>query len=72
MLYAMISCASIYRALTRVPEASVQHLVATWCDEWYRVHKFEELDTKLVFVFDGSDRDLKRLRRKLRRETRSR
>ena len=72
MLYAIISCACIYRALTRKPEASVQHLVATWCDEWYRVHKFEELNAKLAFVFDGRDCDLKRLRRKQRREARRR
>lgn len=63
ILYAIISCSNIYRALTRTPIASVQHLVATWCDEWYRVHKFEELQAKLVFVFDGRDCGIKKIRR---------
>ena len=72
ILYAIISCSSIYRALTRIPVASVQHLVATWCDEWYRVHKFAELAAKLVFVFDGRDCGLKRLRRLQRATARTR
>ena len=68
ILYAMIYCANIYRCLSRTPPASVQHLVATWCDEWYRVHQFESKGIKLVFVFDGRDCRLKRLRRLQRDE----
>lgn len=63
LLYAIISCASVYRRLTRVPAASIKAEAAAWLDHWRSVHKFEELNIKLAFVFDGRDKGLKRLRR---------
>ena len=72
MLYAIISCASVYRRLERKPPSSVEREVATWADEWYRVHLFEELEIKLVFCFDGLDKMLKRLRRVQRQRNKRR
>ena len=63
ILYAIISCASVSRRLTRRPIVSVKAVVATWCDEWLRAHKFVQMGIKLVFVFDGVDNALKKLRR---------
>ena len=66
LLYAILACVSVYRRLHRSPAASVQHEVAAWLDEWFEVHGFEKLDTKLIFVFDGWELGLKRTRRALR------
>ena len=68
MLYGILSSQEIYRNLSRDPVASVKHLTASWLDDWYKVHRFEQLGTKFVFVFDGHELGLKVQRRELRRE----
>ena len=72
LLYAIISCAGVYRSMRRDPPASVKHEVFSWLDEWYEVHEFERLNIKLIYVFDGHEINLKRTRRALRRELKRR
>ena len=72
ILHAILAMQEVYRHLTRDPVASVKDLVASWLDDWYRAHRFDSLNLKFVFVFDGHELGLKVRRRKLRRENISR
>ena len=59
ILYVILSVTFINPNLNRDPVASVKDLTASWLDDWYRVHRFENLDIKFVFVFDGHELVLK-------------
>ena len=59
ILYAILSCTSVYRCLQRKPVASVKNVVAAWLDDWYLVNKFAEMSIKLLFVFDGHELGLR-------------